>query len=492
MQKKRLVVLACLLVVLAAGLGLRAGMNVWAAGSNDDIYSGQKLMADVTDLIRKYYVIDVDNKKLYEHAIGGMLQGQDRFSSFIAPEELAEFNKAVRGTFGGVGIVLGEEGGWLAVISPVEDGPAYKAGVMAGDRIIEIEGKSTEGLVMEDAVKKLTGTPGTKVTFTVVHLNDLSKDTITVTREVIHVKTVKGYERDAEGKWNYIVDKDNGIAYIRLTSFTEDSVDDMRHAIVDAKAQGMKSLIFDLRFDGGGILKGAVGIASLFLDGGRVVSTKGRVDPEEVFEAGHDAFPYFPMVVLVNDRSASASEIVAGALQDRNRAVVVGERTYGKGSVQRIFPVDDGKAAVRLTVAHYYLPSGRCLHREENSKVWGVDPLVVVKMTPQEYADVFVGWRNAEILHGNGKNKDSAATPGSESAPKSSEKAGSAPTGLPLSIAQAGEKKPEPKKPVEDRQMSRAVDVLRMMPLIKRFEESSAAPVVAEKAQVEKAPVESR
>lgn len=487
MRKKCLVALAGMFLVLAAGIWLRCGISVWAAGSNDDIYSGQKLMADVTDLIRKYYVVDVDNKKLYEHAIGGMLQGQDRFSSFIAPDELAEFSKAVKGSFGGVGIVIGEEAGWLAVISPVEDGPAYKAGVMAGDRIIEIEGKSTEGLAMDEAVKKLTGTPGTKVTFTVVHLTDLSKETITVTREVIHVKTVKGNERDAEGKWNYIVDKDNGIAYIRLTSFTEDSVEDMRRAIVDAQAQGMKSLILDLRFDGGGILKGAVGISSLFLDGGRVVSTKGRSDPEEVFEAGHDAFPYFPMVVLVNDRSASASEIVAGALQDRNRAVVVGERTYGKGSVQRIFPVDDGKAAVRLTVAHYYLPSGRCLHREEDSKVWGVDPLIVVKMTPQEYADVFVGWRNAEVLHGNGKNKDTAAA-GSETAPKSSEKAG-----LPLSIAQAGEKKPEAKKPVEDRQMSRAIDVLRMMPLVKRFEEAAPVPaVIGKAAPAEKAPVESR
>jgi carboxyl-terminal processing protease len=496
-QRNRLALLAGLLVVLAAVLGLRAGMNVWAAGSNDDIYSGVKLMNDVTDLVRKYYVTDVDNKKLYEHAIEGLLQGQDRFSSFIAPEELAEFNKQVKGSFGGIGVLIGEEAGWLTAISPVEDGPAYRAGVLAGDRIIEIEGKTTEGLATDEAVKRLTGPPGTRVTFTVLHLHDLSKETFTVTREVIHVKTVKGLERDADGKWKYIIDKDAGIAYIRLTSFTENSVDDLKKALEEARAQGMKNLIFDLRFNGGGLLPAAVGVCSLFLDGGRVVSTKGRADPEEVFEAGHNAIPYCPMVVLVNNSSASASEIVAGALQDRSRAVVVGERTYGKGSVQRIFPVDDGKAAVKLTVAHYYLPSGRCLHREEDSKVWGVDPLVVVKMTPQEYADVFIGWRNADVLHTNGKNKDNAtarpASPQGENAPKSNEKAGGPDAGSPP-LAQTAEKKTDQaKKPAEDRQLSRAVDVLRMMPVLAHFIGAGAAPIVAGKnVPAEKAPIESK
>jgi carboxyl-terminal processing protease len=476
-----LLVLVLLAVVTVATF---RDMNVWAApGDRESIQEGLRLMVEASNLARKYYVDDIDNKQLYEDAVQGMLHGLDPFSAFISAERLSEFQKRVKGSFGGIGIVIGMDGGWLTVISPIEDCPAFRQGIMAGDKIIEIEGKSTEGMSLDDAVKQLTGKPGTRVTFTVVHEIDLQREEFTVTREIIHIKTIKGMARDDEGHWQYIVDEANGVAYIRLTSFTEDTVDDLHAALKDARNQGMKSLVLDLRWNGGGMLDSAIRVADTFLSEGVIVATRGRNDPEESKSATHaGTITDLPMVVLVNGRSASASEIVAGALQDHNRAIVLGERTFGKGSVQRIFHLDNGRCAVKLTVAKYYLPSGRCIHRTEGDEVWGVDPLIKVPMTLEEYAAVILSRRDSEVLRvngngdrpgGNGKNnvvpeKDNGADPVPELKDQGSTDES------PKEIA------PEPakpkvasdddaKEPVVDRQLDRAIDVLRMLPLVKQF-----------------------
>jgi len=496
-QRNLSVVLVVVLLAVVGVLSFRE-LNLWAADDNESIQKGLRLLVDASNLARKYYVNDVDNQKLYENAVEGMLQGLDRFSSFIARDELAEFSKHIQGTFGGVGIVIGMQAGWLMVISPLEDGPSFRAGVMAGDRIIEINGKTTEGMSLDDAVKKLTGKPGSDVSFTVIHEADLKRETFTITREVIHIKTVKGIRRDDEGHWQYVVDPEHGIAYIRLTSFTADTANDLKTALQDAAEQGMKALVLDLRWNGGGMLDAAVGVVDLFLDHGVIVSTKGRSDPEDRREAtAGGSFTDLPMVIIVNDRSASASEIVAGALQDQNRAIVLGERTFGKGSVQRIFQLNNGECAVKLTVAKYYLPSGRCIHREDDSEVWGVDPLIEVKMSPAEYAEVFKARRDSEVLRVNGKELNGAAhkveppkddggagdepkdnggtgtepdTHGGNAAPKSDG------TGEPeLSPAEDVAAAKAETKPAEDRQLSRAVDVLKMLPVVKRFGELQPA-----------------
>jgi len=262
----------------------------------------------------------------------------------------------------------------------------------------------------------------------------------------------------------------------------------------------MKALVLDLRWNGGGMLDTAVGVADLFLDRGVIVSTKGRNDPEDRKEAtAPDSSTDLPMVIIVNDRSASASEIVAGALQDQNRAIVLGERTFGKGSVQRIFPLNNGQCAVKLTVAKYYLPSGRCIHREDGSEVWGVDPLIEVKMSLAEYADVFRARRDSEILRVNGKaqngDSDEQAPPkdeGDRAEPKDNGGAGAEPDGTGGDVTPKGDGsdangvgEPElppdlggpaaDKKPVEDKQLARAIDVLKMLPVVKRFGQDQPA-----------------
>lgn len=487
--QRNLSVLLVLVLVAVVGVMVLRDARVWA-GPDDEreaIQDGVQLLMETSNLVRSQYVNEVDNKKLYEHAVQGMLQGLDPFSSFISDEELAEFNKRVKGTFGGIGIVIGMEDGWLTVISPIEDAPAYRAGVMAGDKIISIEGKSSEGISLDDAVKMLTGKPGTEVTFQVVHMGTLQRETFTVKREEIHIKTIKGDVRLEDGQWNYMIDKDAGIAYIRMTSFTEDTVHDLEAALAEARKQGMKGLILDLRWNGGGILEAATGVSDLFVESGVIVSTRGRKSKEEVWEAkAEGTVTDIPMVVLVNDRSASASEIVAGCLQDHKRAILVGERTFGKGSVQRIFNLRDGQCAVKLTVAKYYLPLGREIHRDEGDKEWGVDPQIVVPMSFEEYAAVVKARRDSEVLHTNGKTRNGNSTPAPESGdqPKSKDqgatkdslpKSPDAEEALPDSLTRPSEKKAEPDKNLRDRQLEAAIIALK----VEMFKKGGVDPAAA-------------
>lgn len=481
--QRNLSILLVLVLLAVVTVGTFRDMNLWAApGDRESIQEGLRLMVEASNLARKYYVDDIDNKQLYEDAVQGMLHGLDPFSAFISAERLGEFQKRVKGSFGGIGIVIGLEGGWLSVISPIEDGPAFRQGVMAGDKIIEIEGKSTDGMSLDDAVKQLTGKPGTKVTFTVVHEIDLRREEFTVTREIIHIKTIKGIARDDEGRWQYIVDEASGVAYIRLTSFTEDTVGDLHAALKNAKTQGMKSLVLDLRWNGGGMLDSAIRVVDTFLNEGVIVATRGRNDPEEVKSATRSGtVTDVPMVILVNGRSASASEIVAGALQDQNRAIVLGERTFGKGSVQRIFRLDNGRCAIKLTVAKYYLPSGRCIHRDEGDEVWGVDPLIEVPMTLEEYGKVILSRRDSEVLRVNGERQDGKgkgnAAPddkddGADSVPESKDQGSTGKAPKEIASQTAGERatgNDTAKEPVVDRQLDRAIDVLRMLPLVTKF-----------------------
>jgi len=319
----------------------------------------------------------------------GALGELDPFTSVIWPYDVPEFLQTTRGAFSGIGIQIeSAEDGNLKVVTPVSaEAPAYRAGIRAGDVITRIDGKNAHGITTNQAVKNITGPPHTFVVLT-MRTHDGNAKIVTVERDVINVDSVKGYDRLPGGAWNYFVDPVNKIAYLRLTNFTAESDGDITRAMQAISAQGAKGLILDLRYNPGGLLDAAVKIASKFVREGVIVSTHPD-RPTENQPTSQDAEPDksttdMPLAVLVNQYSASASEIVSGALKDHHRATIVGERSFGKGSVQMLHPLAANTALLKLTTSHYYLPSGRCLHREENSTVWGVDPDVAIPMTPEQ------------------------------------------------------------------------------------------------------------
>jgi carboxyl-terminal processing protease len=341
------------------------------------------------------------------------LEKLDSFSSIIWPAEMEEFKKQTIGEFVGVGIQIMQEQGVLKVVTPLEDTPAYRAGIQPGDLIIAVDGEDIKGVTVNQAIKQITGERGTQVVLT-IQRNDGKPFDVPIIRDVIHIQTVKGFQRDKAGQWDFMVDPIEKVGYVRLTSFTESSAADLREVLEKLHDEGMRGLILDLRFNPGGLLRAATEVSDLFLRDGVIVSTRGaHTEPWESTAHAANTFSDFPVVVLINEASASASEIVAGALQENNhRAVVVGERSFGKGSVQYLLSVAGRSAFLKLTTALYYLPSGRSLHREEDAKTWGVEPDIMVKVTPNEIRKVWAMWRDRDVLPGlNGPDVPVHETP---------------------------------------------------------------------------------
>ena len=268
--------------------------------------------------------------------------------------------------------------GRLRVIAPMVNTPAYEAGILAGDQIVEIDGQSAEGMSPDKAAEFLMGRPGTDVKLSVLHEGSEDPEPISITRAIIEVPTVIGDRRKPDDRWDFMLDKDKKIGYIRIVTFSQNTPDELKKALEQLKEEGAKGLIVDLRDDPGGLLSAAVEISDMFLDSGEIVSTKGRNTPHGGTTLKRTAlYEDLPMAVIVNQNSASASEILAAALQDHKRAVIVGQRSYGKGSVQNIIDLDGGKSVLKLTVASYYRPSGENIHRFKNAKTsdkWGVSP----------------------------------------------------------------------------------------------------------------------
>ena len=326
-------------------------------------YSKLKLFGDVLSIIQSSYVEEVDVDNLVKGAVTGMIQTLDPHSSYLTPDMLKQVEVETKGAFGGLGIEIGTKDGFLTVIAPIEDTPAARAGILAGDKIIRIESESTKNMNVMDAVKRLRGEPGTKVTITISREPLPEPKAYTLTRDIIKVKSVKSKSMG------------DGIGYIRLAQFQQDSHQEVDRALQGflKEKEGIKGLILDLRNNPGGLLDQAVRIADEFVDSGLIVYTDGRVEAQKTKYVAHKEGTYsgFPIVVLVNAGSASASEIVAGALQDHGRAIIIGQRTFGKASVQTILPLDDG-SALRLTTARYYTPNGRSIQAK------GIDPDILV------------------------------------------------------------------------------------------------------------------
>nr|WP_276570135.1 S41 family peptidase [Thiocystis violacea] len=312
-----------------------------------------RTFADVFGRIKEDYVEEVQDKALIENAIRGMLSGLDPHSSYLADEEYRDLQVGTSGEFGGLGIEVGLEDGFVKIIAPIDDTPAHRAGLQAGDIIIRIDEKPVKGLALNEAVKLMRGKPGTKIELTILRGTDQKPFEVVIERAVIQVASVKSRMLEP------------GFGYLRLTHFQAHTTEDMLKALDELKqanAGDLKGLVLDLRNNPGGVLNSAVGVSDAFLTEGLIVYTEGRVNNSKMqFKAGpDDVLGGAPIVILVNGGSASASEIVAGALQDHKRAIVMGTQTFGKGSVQTIVPIDDA-TALKLTTARYYTPSGRSI-----------------------------------------------------------------------------------------------------------------------------------
>ncbi len=340
-----------------------------AARQADTIpFTELRTFTEVFSRIESDYVEPVSDKKLLENAIRGMLSGLDPHSAYLNPEEYKELRIGTTGQFGGLGIEVGMENGFIKVIAPIDDTPAQRAGIKAGDLIIRLDDKPVKGMTLQEAVKIMRGKPGTAITLTIVREGEDKPLKITITRAIIKIKSVKSRILEP------------GYGYVRITSFQSRTGEQLHKAIADLKKEGaLKGLILDLRNNPGGVLNAAVAVSDAFLDQGKIVYTDGRIEEAKMeFKATPgDVIEGVPMVVLINAGSASASEIVAGALQDHRRAIIMGQKSFGKGSVQTILPLSNG-GAIKLTTARYYTPSGRSIQAE------GIVPDIVLGMVRLE------------------------------------------------------------------------------------------------------------
>lgn len=369
MRNFKIVSVILLVFLLGITIGLTRSHKVSAR--SDNIYEELKVFTDVLGLLQKDYVEETNSKDLMYGAIKGMLETLDPHSAFMPPNMYKEMQEETKGRFEGLGIEITTKEGVLTVVSPIEDTPAFKAGILAGDQILKIDGDLTKNLTLMDSVKRMRGPKGTQVTITIMREGFVKPREFTLTRDVIPVRSVR-YE---------LLEKQYG--YIRLSQFqekTEGELDKALKALEEESKGSMKGMVLDLRNNPGGLLDQAVKVADRFIESGLIVSMEGRREDQKMKFLAHSqgTIARYPLIVLVNGGSASASEIVAGAIQDHGRGILVGTQTFGKGSVQTIFPLKDG-AGLRLTTARYFTPNGRSIQAK------GIIPDIIVKpLLPEE------------------------------------------------------------------------------------------------------------
>jgi len=362
-RRRWLVITALICAFMAAGT---YQAHQLASARENGTYEQIKIFGSVLDLVQRNYVEEVPPQKLIYGAVQGMLKSLDPHSSFMKPEDYKELQIETKGSFTGIGIEISLRDGILTVVSPIEGTPAYKAGLKANDKILKIEDKTTKDMTLIEAVKLLRGAKGTDVTISIYREGWRRLKDVTLTRDVIPIKSVRSMMLE------------EGYGYIRISNFQNKTTSELEKALRELERdKGLKGLVLDLRNNPGGLLDQAVKVADVFLEKGLIVYTDGRIKEQKMrFEAHPDRCSRnYPIAVLVNEGSASASEIVAGALQDHKRAIIIGVRTFGKGSVQTIIPLEDG-SAVRLTTARYYTPNGRSIQAK------GIEPDIEVSYTP--------------------------------------------------------------------------------------------------------------
>ncbi len=406
----------------------------------DQTYGDMKMLIEVMNLIRDNYVQEIETKKLVYGAASGMVRTLDPFSQFLEPDAHKEMKTETEGEFGGLGIRIAIRDNFLTVITPLPGTPAYRQGILPNDKIVKINGDTTQDINIEQAVKKLRGSPGSKITLTIGREGEKDLKDFTLTRELIKVESIKSKMLDSQ------------IGYVRLTEFTQRSAIDFDAALKALRAKGMKSLVVDLRNNPGGLLNVAVDVCRLFVGNNKlIVYTEGRRQPKQEFRADAVA-PYgnVPMVILVNRGSASGSEIFAGCLQDYHRAVIMGNESFGKGSVQSVIPLEDG-SGLRLTTAKYYTPSGRTFHRDEKTGKGGITPDILIDV-PRE-VEIKLQTQEEEIF-GKPTKVDAKPSTKAETKPKTETKAD------------------KDKEPVRDEALDRAQEILKSRDIFIKTTES--------------------
>ena len=385
---------------------------------------------DAATLIDQVMLINDKTLQLPEPVIvyemtEGATDTLDDFSAVIWPDEKESFSRNTQGRFFGVGIQISRRDGRLIVVSPLEGTPAQRAGIKAGDIIAKVEGRDTSSWTLDQAVREITGPEGTVVTLGIERIGEAQPLEFPIKRAEIIIESIKGWEHKPGGGWDWYIDREHKIGYVRLTQFIPQSADDLDAAITAMENDaGVQGLILDLRFNPGGLLTSAIDISDRFIASGPIVFTVDSTGQRtsEARAKKHRTYEGFPVIVLVNQGSASASEIVAGALQDYGRARIVGTRSFGKGSVQDLFPLDGGKAYLKLTTQYYKLPLGRIIHREPESQTWGIQPDLVVEMTNQQVAKAIEYRQDVDVLRDEAQQPD--AEPADADAPAAAPKAG--------------------------------------------------------------------
>jgi len=376
---------------LALGIGAVAYANQPVFSPRSDTYSQLELFGNVLAIVQQDYVVKTDSKKLIQSALEGMLGSLDPHSNYLSDDDYKDLQEKTRGSYGGIGLEVTGEDGAVKIVTPMDDTPASRAGLQSGDYITAINGTSIIGLRLNDAVSKMKGEPASKLTLTIVRTGKDEAFDVTLTREIITVKSVK---TRMEGNFGYL----------RIASFSETTANDTRDALAKLMTEnkGMKGLVLDLRNNPGGLLDQSVGVADLFLDGGEIVSQRGR-DPKDIirYQAKKgDMLKGLPIVILTNPGTASAAEIVSGALQDQKRATIVGLTTFGKGSVQSVIPLGENRA-VKLTTARYYTPSGRSIQKT------GIEPDLEVAQSKEQAKYIATSaLQYSEAAYGNALDSD--------------------------------------------------------------------------------------
>ncbi|MDZ7618004.1 MAG: S41 family peptidase [Patescibacteria group bacterium] len=359
-----------------------------------------RILSDALRQIERRYVQPVEPKDLFDGAMEGMLGVlNDPYSRFVTSAELNEFNESLNQEFGGVGMEVSQDAKTkqLRVVSPLFGTPAYQAGIRAGDRILRIEGQATDQLALIDAVRLMRGQPGTTVTLEVLHVGAAEPVELLLRRRQIPIDTILGDTRNQDGTWNFTLEDHPEIGYVRINAFSHETASHLRKVLQALLDGGMEKLILDLRNDPGGLLDAAVALSDMFIREGLIVSVRRRDRSEDFIAAGAGVLRDFPLVILVNQHSASASEIFAACLKDHGRAKIAGQRTYGKGTVQQVVDLEGGLGAIKLTTADYWRPNGRNINRSPDStdeEDWGVcpSPGLEVVLDDEEFAKFRI-WR---------------------------------------------------------------------------------------------------
>lgn len=371
-----------------------------AIADRSNEYAWFNPIIDIRRVLVDQFAEPVDEDAMQQAIIRAMVQSvDDPYTVYVPPQDEETFQRELTGRYTGIGAEVNMVDGYLTILTPLPGSPALEAGMLPGDVVLEIEGESTYGLSLQECIERLVGEEGTDVTVLVRH-QDGKEAELTITRRRIVSRTLRGLHRVNED-WRYWLDEDAGIAYIRLTQFTERTAEELQNVVRRLHDSGLNGLVLDLRDNPGGSLEAAIQVADLFLSEGVIVSVKNRGQEQRSTRASaRGTLPRTDMLVVVNQNSASASEIVAGALSDNGHARVLGMRTFGKGSVQEVRPLPDGAGTLKYTAGYYYLPDGRNLHRRPDAETWGVDPGpgMVITMDDEDYVQMLRNRRPFEIM----------------------------------------------------------------------------------------------